>query len=108
MKTSFGARNPQETEALIYLVEAEFYLGKAILDDSFELYSKALELSEKAIEYLPRSSIAHFISAFACLRALGDRNYAQQKYELLRSFESEEANELAEKLKEEIELVKDS
>ena len=104
----WGDRNPQEAEALICLVEAEFYLSKAILDDSTDLYSKALEFSEKVIEYLPSSAIAHFISAFARLRALGDRDYAQQKYELLQSFQSEEANELAQKLKEEMEVVKGS
>ncbi len=79
-----------------------------MFNDSTELYSKALEFSKKIIEYFPRSAIAHFISAFARLRALGDKDYAKRKYELLRSFESEEANELAQKLKEEIEVVKGS
>lgn len=103
---SWEERDAQEAEALRCLVEAEAYLGIAILDDSIELYSKALEFSEKAIEYLPRSAIAHFISAFAQIKAKGDKNYAEQKYELLRSFQSEDANDLAQKLKEEIEGTK--
>ena len=104
----WGERIPQEAEALIYLVEAEVYLGKAMLDNSIELYLKAFEFSEKVIEYLPRSAIAHFISGFAQLKAKGDKNYAEQKYELLRSFQSEDANDLAQNLKEEIEGAKGS
>ena len=42
-----GERNPQEAEALKCLVEAEACLGKAMLNDSIELYTKALEFSRR-------------------------------------------------------------
>ena len=91
----WGERNPQEAEALKYLVEAEARLGKAILDDSIELYSKALEFSEKVSEYFPRCAIAIYFTAVAHLKALEDRDYAQEKYELIQSIKSEEANRLS-------------
>lgn len=53
-----GERDPQEAEALKCLVEAEACLGKAMLNDSTELYSKALEFSEKMLECFPRCVIA--------------------------------------------------
>ena len=98
-----GERDPQEAEALRCLAEAVAYFGKALLNGSIKLYSEASEFSEKVIQFLPWSATAHFISAFACLKALGDKNYSKQKYKLLQSFRSEAANELAQKLKEEIE-----
>jgi tetratricopeptide (TPR) repeat protein len=99
-------RDPQETEALRCLVDAEAYLEKAMLNGSIELYSKALEFSKKVIEYFPECAIAHYIAAFAHLKAKGDKDYAKQRYELLLSFKSEEVKSLAIKLKEEIEGTK--
>jgi tetratricopeptide (TPR) repeat protein len=99
-------RDPQETEALRCLVDAEAYLGKAMLNGSIELYSKALEFSKKVIEYFPECAIAHYIAAFAHLKAKGGKDYAKQRYELLLSFKSEEVKSLAIKLKEEIEGTK--
>lgn len=46
-----GERDPQETEALICLTDAEAYLGEAILNDSIKLYLKAIVLSEKVIDF---------------------------------------------------------
>ena len=106
MDISWGERDPQEAEALRCLVDADAYLGKAMQNGSIEFYSRASEFSEKVIQYLPWSATAHFISAFARLRALRDKNYAKQKYKLLRSLKSKSANELAQKLKEEIEEPK--
>jgi tetratricopeptide (TPR) repeat protein len=99
-------RDPQETEALRCLVDAEAYLEKAMLNGSIELYSKALEFSKKVIEYFPECAIAHYIAAFAHLKAKGGKDYAKQRYELLLSFKSEEVKSLAIKLKEEIEGTK--
>jgi len=99
----WGERDPQEGEALRCLAEAEAYFGMALLNGSITLYSKALAFSEKVIQYLPWSITAHFISAFACFKALGDKNYAKQKYKLLHSLKSEAAKELAQKLKRELE-----
>ena len=99
---SWGERDPQDAEALRCLIDAEAYFRQAMLKGSIELYSKASEFSEKVIQCFTWSATAHFISAFARLRALGDKKYAKQKYKLLRSFKSEVVNELAQKLKKEI------
>jgi tetratricopeptide (TPR) repeat protein len=96
-------RDPQETEALRCLVDAEAYLGEAMLNGSIELYSRALEFSEKVIEYFPECATAHYFAAFACLKAKGDKNYAKQTYETLQSFRYEEANTWAIRLKDVIE-----
>jgi tetratricopeptide (TPR) repeat protein len=103
---SLRERDPQENEALRCLVDAEAYLGKAMLNGSIELYSKALEFSKKVIEYFPECAIAHYFAAIAHLKAKEDKDYAKQKYELLLSFKSEEVKSLAMKLKEEIEGTK--
>jgi hypothetical protein len=100
---SWGERDPQDAEALRCLVDAEAYFRQAMLKGSIKLYSRALEYSEKVIQYFPWSVIAHYISAVAHLKGLGDKNYAKQKYKLLQTFKSEEANNLAKKLKIEIE-----
>jgi hypothetical protein len=89
-------------------VDAEACLGEAMLNGSIDLYSKALEFSEKVLEYFPKCAIAHYFVAFADLKVTGDQNYARQKYELLQSFNSEEANTLAQRLKAEIERTKDA
>jgi hypothetical protein len=102
----WGERNPQETEALKSLVDAEACLGEAIVSGSIELYSDALEFSEKVIECFPQCALAHYFAGFAFLRAKGDENFARQKYELLQSFNSEEANTLAQRLKTEIDKIK--
>ena len=102
----WGERNPKETEALICLVDAEACLGKAMLNGSVELYEKALKLSEKVIEYFPQCAIAHYFTGYAHLKAKGDKNYAEQKCQLLLSHKSKDANILAKKLKDEIEGIK--
>jgi hypothetical protein len=103
-----GERDPQEAEALICLLEAEIYLGKAMLNDSTELYSKALEFSEKVLECFPRCAIAHYFAAVAYLKVKGDKNYAKQKLDLPQSIKSNDADTLAQKLKEEMGIAKDS
>jgi len=100
---SWGERDPQETEALRCLVDAEAYMGAAMLNGSIELYSNSLDLLEKVIEYFPQCAIAHYLAAIAQLKAKGDKDYARQKYELLHSLKSEEANAFSKKLKNEIE-----
>ena len=87
-------------------MDAEAYFRQAMLKDSKKLYSRALTSSEKVIQYFPWSIIAHYISAVAHLKGLGDKNYAKQKYKLLQTFKSEVANNLAQKLKIEIEGTK--
>ncbi len=101
-----GERNPQETEALKCLVDAEACLGMAMVNDSIELYYKALEFSEEVIIYFPDCAIAHYFAGIACLKCKGDQNYARQECELLQSFKSDDADALAKKLKEEIERTK--
>ncbi len=102
----WGERNHQETEALKCLVDAEACLGKAMVDGSVELYSKALKFSEMVIEYFPRCALAHYFAAFAHLKTEGDQKLAKQKIELLQSIQTEEANALAKKLAEEIDRTK--
>jgi hypothetical protein len=101
-----GGRDPQEAEGLKYLVDAEACLGEALLNGSIELYTRALEFSERAIECLSQCATAHYFAALAQLRIKGDKNYAEQKCELLQSFNSEMANTLVRKLKDEIERIK--
>lgn len=102
----WGERDPQETEALRCLVDAEAYLGMAILNDFNKAYLKALQLSERVIQHFPRCATAHYFAGLAHLKATGDKNFAKQKYELLTSLESEEANILAKKLIDKIEETK--
>jgi hypothetical protein len=99
----WGERNPQETEALKSLVDAEACLGEAMVSGAIELYSDALEFSEKVIECFPQCALAHYFAGFAWFKAKGDKDYARKKCEILQSIESEEANTLAQRLKAEIE-----
>jgi hypothetical protein len=99
-------RDPQEAEALKCLVDAEACLGRAMTNGSIEVYTKALEFSEKTIECLPQCALAHYIAAVAQLKIKGDKNYAKQKCKLLRSINSEMANTLARKLTSEIEKIR--
>jgi hypothetical protein len=98
-----GERDPQEAEALKCLAEAEAYLHHARLNDSKNLYARALEYAERVLQYLPWSVFAHYICAVAHFRGSDDRDYANQKYRLLLTVESEEANSWAQKLKDELE-----
>ena len=102
---SWGERDPHEAEALRCLVEAEAYCRQARLKGSSKLYSKALEYADQVIDSFPWSVIGHYISAMAHLKALGDKKYAQQTYELLQTFKSDEAKYWAKELKHEIEAT---
>ena len=104
---SWGERDPHEAEALRCLVEAEAYCRQARLKGSSKLYSKALAYADQVIASFPWSVIGHYISAVAHLKVLGDKQYAQQTYELLQTFKSEAANNLAKNLISEIEATKD-
>jgi hypothetical protein len=99
----WGERDSAESTALRCLVDAEAYLGAAMLHGSVELYPRVLECSEKIIEHLPRCALAHYFAAVVHLKTTGDQHFAKQKYELLQSFKSGEAKILAKKLKEEME-----
>jgi hypothetical protein len=92
-------RDSQEAKALRHLVDAEAYLQQAMLKDSKKLYLHAIKYAEKVIRDLPWSLFAHYIAAVAHLRGLNDTNYAEQKYQFLLTIKSEEANNLANKLK---------
>jgi len=100
---SWGERDPHEADALRSLVDADAYLQQARLKGSKELYFRAFKYAEKVIHSFPWSGIAHYIAAVSHFRASRDKNYAQQKYHLLLTFKSKEANTLAKKLLEEIE-----
>ncbi len=78
-----------------------------MVNGSIDLYKSALEFSEKVIEYFPRCATAHYFAGFACLKCKGDQNYTRQKYKLIQSLSSEEADILAKKLEEEIERTRD-
>jgi hypothetical protein len=105
--TLWGERNLQEAEALKCLVEAEACLGKAMLNNSTELFSKALEFSEKVPECFPRCVIAYYFAAVAHLRVKGDKDYAKHNCDVLQSIKSDDADTLAQKLKEQMGIAKD-
>lgn len=104
---SLEKRDAQEAEALKCLVEAEACLGKAMLNNSTELYLKALEFSEKVLKCFPRCAIAHYFAAVAHLKVKGDKNYAKHKCDVLQSIKTDDADTLTQKLKEQMGIAKD-
>ena len=71
-----------------------------------ELYLRALECSEKVIEYFPRCATAHYSVGFARLKIKGDQIFAKHKIDLLQSFKSDDADALATRLKDELERTR--
>ena len=98
--------DPDTKKGLIYLVNAVFCFERAEGSGISSAYNDSYELAEKAIEYLPSSAIAHFISAMAKLKGSGDLIFTKEKYHVLLKLEPESSSEFLSILKHEIERVR--